>query len=217
DMSHSPFATQHLAEASLIMAVLFVWMKFAQTLYARRLRAQLADEPMPRWTFRQGARVFLTQAIVQPSGLFAIPVALIIFLPFAWVYGFYQSTTVMDQGNSDSSIDLIRKAVRQTSFWTWQNHVGLSIAGAFGLCVFIDCGIVVFAIPTILKTLLGFETVFSRSPMAMLNTTFVATVCGLTYLCVDPILKAFYTLRCFYGDSVTSGEDLKADLLRCSR
>src|SRR5690348_8414106 len=61
DMSHSPFASPHLAEASLIVAVLFVGMKFAQSLFTRRLRAQLADEAMPRWRFQQSARVLLTQ------------------------------------------------------------------------------------------------------------------------------------------------------------
>jgi hypothetical protein len=35
---------------------------------------------------------------------------------------------------------------------------------------------------------------------------------GLTYLSVDPILKTIYTLRCFYGESLRSGEDLKAAL-----
>ena len=32
---------------------------------------------------------------------------------------------------------------------------------------------------------------------------------GLTYLCVDPILKTIYALRCFYGESLQSGEDLE--------
>src|SRR5262249_33829964 len=42
------------------------------------------------------------------------------------------------------------------------------------------------------------------------NTTFFAINFWLTYLCVDPILKAVYVLRCFYGESQESGEDLKA-------
>ena len=37
-------------------------------------------------------------------------------------------------------------------------------------------------------------------------------MCGLTYVCVDPILKTVYALRCFYGESLESGEDLKAEL-----
>src|SRR5439155_17621519 len=45
-----------------------------------------------------------------------------------------------------------------------------------------------------------------------LNTTFFAAICGLTYLCVDPVVKAVYVLRCFYGESRQTGQDLKAEL-----
>jgi hypothetical protein len=45
-----------------------------------------------------------------------------------------------------------------------------------------------------------------------LNTTFFAVIFSLTYLCVDPIVKAVYALRCFYGESLESGEDLKTEL-----
>ncbi len=210
DMSHSPFARDHLAEASLLVSLLFLSMKFCQALFASRLRAQIAAEPMPHWTFRQGLRVFLIQAIIQPPGLFAIPLALIFVVPFAWAYGFYQSVTALAGVETHSPSELFRSARRQTSLWVLQNHVGLGVALAFGLCVFADCAIVVFGIPTILKTLFGFETVFSRSPFSMMNSTFLVTVCALTYLLMDPILKAFYTLRCFYGASLNSGEDLKA-------
>jgi len=58
------------------------------------------------------------------------------------------------------------------------------------------------------------ESVFTRNPFAFMNTTFFAAMFGLTYLCVDPILKTIYVLRCFYGESVKSGEDLKAELKR---
>jgi len=51
-----------------------------------------------------------------------------------------------------------------------------------------------------------------RMPLALLNTTFFATILGLTYLCVDPFLKTIYALRCFYGESLETGEDLKANL-----
>jgi hypothetical protein len=60
--------------------------------------------------------------------------------------------------------------------------------------------------------LFGVESVFSKSPYALLNTTFFAGMFGLTYLCVDPILKAVYVLRCFYGEALQTGEDLRAEL-----
>jgi hypothetical protein len=214
DMSSSPFANQHLAEAALAMTALFLWMKFFQTLFARRIRAQLAAEPMPRWSFRQGARILFTQAVIQPSGLFVIPVAIVLALPFAWVYAFYQNVTAMADADSSESFTLARRAWKQASTWAWQNHVGLFVVSVFGLCVFLNLAIVSFAAPGLLKMLFGIETIFSRSPVAMLNTTFFAAILGLTYLCIDPILKTVYALRCFYGESLQSGEDLKAELKR---
>src|SRR5262249_38314684 len=83
NMSRSPFASQHLAEAALGMTALFLWMKFCQSLFIHRIRAQLAGKPMPQWSAGQCWRVFVAQAIVQPSGLFVIPLAAIPMLPLA--------------------------------------------------------------------------------------------------------------------------------------
>src|SRR5262245_61730568 len=57
DMSRSPFANQYLAESALATAALFIWMKFCQALFARRLRAQLTAKPLPRWSARESLRV----------------------------------------------------------------------------------------------------------------------------------------------------------------
>ena len=70
------------------------------------------------------------------------------------------------------------------------------------------------ALPMLLKSLFGLETVFSRGGLAILNTTFFASMVGVTFLCVDPILKTLYVLRCFYGESIQSGADLRAELHR---
>jgi hypothetical protein len=56
------------------------------------------------------------------------------------------------------------------------------------------------------------ETIFSISKTHLLNNTFFAVVCSLSYLCLDPLMKASYCLRCFYGESLQTGEDLKVDL-----
>ena len=78
DMSRSPLAPQHLASASLGMALLFFWMKFWQAAFARRVRAQAAGEEFPLFTFRRCVRIFFVQAIIQPlTGLLLLPLALI--------------------------------------------------------------------------------------------------------------------------------------------
>src|SRR5436189_6227362 len=58
---------------------------------------------------------------------------------------------------------------------------------------------------------------FTPSAFCLLNTTFFAAMFWTTYLCVDPVLKAVYVLRCFYGESRQSGDDLKAELRQFTR
>ena len=131
-MSRSPFAGQHLVDSALGMAALFLWMKFWQVIFARRLRAHVAAEPAPRWTVRRWGRIFLTQAFVQPSGLFVIPLSLIPVLPAAWVYAFYQNVTALDDGGPAGTSPLLKKSWKQarsgrgktTSFWpSWPDSV----------------------------------------------------------------------------------------------
>jgi hypothetical protein len=215
DMSRSPFANQHLSDASLGMGVLFLCMKFGQTLFLRRIWAQLAAQPPPPLRFRSGIRVLLAQTIVQPTGLFIIPLALVPTLPFPWVYAFYQNITALSDGE-ETMPALFKKSWRQAALWPKQNMTALGILTAFAIYVFLNWVIVCLALPGLLKMLLGIQTSFSQSPWGMLNSTFFAAMVGLTYLCVDPLVKTFYALRCFYGESLQSGEDLKAELKQFS-
>ncbi len=84
----------------------------------------------------------------------------------------------------------------------------------FGLIVALNLGTGILFSVGLLDTLLGIKTVFSTVPGAALNSTFVAMVFGLAYLCMDPAVKAAYVLRCFYSDSLKSGEDLRVALRR---
>lgn len=212
DMSRSPFAGRQLTGAALGMAALFLWMKFWQVIFARRLRAHVAAEPAPRWTVRRWGRVFLSQAFIQPTGLFVFPLSLIPILPAGWIYAFYQNTTALDDGGPEGVAALLKKSWKQAALWPRQNLLALAILAPFGLCVFLNWTVTGLLLPHLIKMLFGVASVFTRSTFSMLNTTFFAGVAGLTYLCVDPILKAVYTLRCFYGESLVSGEDLRAEL-----
>ncbi len=212
DMSRSPFAGQHLVDSALGMAALFLWMKFWQVIFARRLRAHVAAEPVPHWTVRRWGRVFLTQTFVQPSGLFVVPLSLIPILPAAWVYAFYQNVTALDDGGPAGISPLLKKSWNQALLWPRQNHLVLAILAGFGFYVFLNWAVAGLMLPHLVKMLFGIESVFTRSTFGMLNTTFFAGMLGLTCLCVDPILKTVYVLRCFYGESLDSGEDLRAEL-----
>jgi hypothetical protein len=212
DMSRSPFAGQHLADAALGMAALFVWMKFWQVIFARRLRAHIAAEPAWHWTVRRCGRVLLTQAFIQPSALFVVPLSLLPMLPAAWVYAFYQNVTALDDGGPAGVSPLLKKSWKQARLWPGQNHLVLAILAGFGLSVFLNWVVTGLMLPHLVKMLFGIESVFTQSAFSLLNTTFFAGMLGLTYLCADPVLKTVYVLRCYYGESLESGEDLRAAL-----
>jgi hypothetical protein len=211
DMSRNPFARQHLADASLAMGVLFLWMKCWQVIFARRLRLQLSRQAPSALGARGVARIILTQTILQPPGLFLIPLSLVPALPFAWLHAFYQNVTALADGE-ERTANLFKRSWRQASLWPMQNNFALLLLFGFAVYVFLNWVALCFGLPQILKMLFGVESVFTRSPASLLNTTFFAAMGALTYLAVDPLLKAFYVLRCFYGEALQSGEDLKAEL-----
>jgi len=212
DMSRSPYARQHVVEAALGVTLLFVWMKSWQAVFARQLRAFAAGEIPPPLTARRGFRIAIGQAALQPTGLFVLPLAAIPALPLAWVYAFYQNLTALGDSDAPTVRELFRRSAKQARLWPRQNHLVLFVLLLFAGFVFLNCCVGCGMLPHLVKTLFGVETVFSRSGLAILNTTFFATMFALTWVCVDPIVKAVYVLRCYYGDSIQSGADLRAEL-----
>ncbi len=223
DMGRNPFAEQHLAEATLGMTALFLWMKFCQAIFARRVRALAAGDAPPRFQPRQLLRIAAAQTILQPLGLIPIgfclgalfyltSFGLLLAIVAAIVLPFFYNVTAVTDGSSQGITAVFKKAWRLWWIWPRQNVAILAIMYFFCLFVFLNFSIFCLSLPYLMKTLFAINSEFARSPLAMLNTTFFATMFALTYLCVDPILKTLYALRCFYAESVESGEDLKAEL-----
>ena len=76
---------------------------------------------------------------------------------------------------------------------------------------------ILIMLPAALRSFFGIQTVFTLSGWhAIFNTTFLAAVLAISYLCLDPLVKAAYALRCYYGESRRTGEDLASELRRVS-
>lgn len=212
DMSRSAFAHRYDAAASLGLALLFIWMKYWQAVFTQRLTFAISRGPAAAPSIIRTPRMILYQALIHSTGLFVLPVALIMVAPFSWAYAFYQNVSVFGDGNDDRVRDLARRSMKQAGLWPMQNHLIILIMFFFGFFVFLNLASAVMMIPQLIKSLLGIDTMFTRSGLHILNTTFLISVSAMTYLCLDPILKACYALRCFYGDSIRTGLDLKVEL-----
>ncbi len=256
DMSQSAFAQSHLALGSLGLAVAFVWMKCCQAVFTSHIAAIVSQTPPPSWTWRRVTRMAIAQTIVQPSGLFVLPMSFFFVIPFPWVYAWYQSMTVLGDRIGESVWESGQRAASLTKLWPKQNHImiwmlspylvitaavlllvlipiaqemapywttSLLYAYAFfyallvmalcplGVLVAANIGIGLLALPWLLHMFAGIQTVVVQGGSS-LSPTFFAIVCSLTYLVMDPLVKTAYTIRCFYGESIKTGRDLRADL-----
>ncbi len=216
DMARSAFAHERLSTGVVVLSALFLWMKGCHAIFTRHLVNDLCGEPAPRWTFNALARTFAHQAILQPLGLFILPLSLVLFLPAPWTYAFFSNATVFAADPENDLRAVWRKSWQQAKLWPSQNVSVLFLFKLFGFFVFFNILSALLGVPFLLKTLLGIETVFTLSPWAALNSTMLAGTAAVTFLCIDPMLKATYALRTFYGESLHTGQDLKAELRTCT-
>ena len=213
DMSCGALAGQHCAVWALGVALLFLWMKFWHAVFAAGLRESIGACLPTRWGWRRSVRVLAAQGCIQPSKFFLLPLAFIATLPFAWTVAFYESATALGDGETGSARQLARRAGIQAAVRPGQNHLVLGILFLLGVAVWLNAGIAVSSTPQLLKLFLGIETAFTRGGWSsVLNTTFLATTVALAYLALDPLVKAIFVLRCFYGEARNDGADLLADL-----
>ena len=218
DMSRSALAARHCSAGALGLGLLFIWMKCWQAVYCRQISAWLTQQEMPSWTIIRLVRIGARQSLVQATGFILLPLAILFTVPTAWVYAFYQNATVLDDGGPEGLLALVRKAWHQAVLWPRQNHLVLLILGGFGIFVFLNGFLLLALLPALLKRFLGIDTVFTLSGFwGLFNTTFLAVTVALAHVCLDPLIKTLYTLRCFYGRSLKTGEDLRARLARQGR
>jgi len=213
DMSRSANAHEYSAVAALGLSFLFVWMKFWQTVFMYQVRAQIFDAIQSPWSLQRITSIVATQSLIQSTRFFVIPIASLMVIPFGFCYAFYQNVSAHDNRQGQTVRSTCRWAWRQARLWPRQNHLLIGIFWLFGIVIFVNVSISVIFIPQMVKTLFGVDSAFTLSGRYMLlNTTFWIVVLGITYLILDPFIKATYALRCFYGSALQSGEDLKTEL-----
>ena len=211
-MSWSADAQQDCAVNATGVAVVFLWMKFCQAQFTRRLRSQINLRVEDRPSIRGALRMFLQQAVIQPSKLFVLPIALVVTIPFGWLLAFYENVTAF--GEAKDLTTLWTKSWSQARLWPRQNHLAIAIFILLFVTMSLNMVLIVIGLPHLIKMFTGLENVFTRSGMHSMNSTSLAVIGLLTYACCDPLLKAIYVLRCFHGESLHSGEDLRVELRR---
>jgi len=198
DMTRSPFASERIAVSSLVLAALYIWKNVWQAIFARSLYHTVSPARAPLNLFR----LIVLQAALQPVGI-------LLALPFPWLVAFFRNVALM------AALDVpdpVRAARRQAVLWTKQNWGILGLMFVASLLLFANFFIAIAVLPQLARSFLGIEGEFARLGGGILNLSTAAVAAALAWMIVDPLLDAIYALRCFYGTSLASGEDLLAAL-----
>lgn len=212
DMSRSAFAREYCAVSALGLALLFVWMKCWQAVFTVKMREQILDAQSEALSFGRIINLAATQALIHSSSFLILPVALVMTIPFGWCFAFYQNVTAQALFQEEDIKTVCKKSWYFANLWPKQNHILILVFVAFALILFLNLATAIFILPYGLKIFFGVETIFTLSGINFFNSTFLIAVIGITYLCVDPIIKTAYLLRCFYGAALTTGEDIHIEL-----
>jgi hypothetical protein len=212
DMSRSVDARSYHAVASLGIALLYIWMKCWHVVFAARVKMNITGQPVPQWSLQRVQSLVATQTLIHATAFFILPLAALIAIPFGWSYAFYQNVTAEAITELSDLKALCKKAWFQAKLWPRQNHMLLAIFFMFGIIVFLNIASAIYILPHLLKKYLGIESMFTLSGAHVINTTFWVVTIGISYLCVNPLVKTVYVLRCFYGAALKSGDDLKTEL-----
>jgi Flp pilus assembly protein protease CpaA len=219
DMTRGAHADDRLAPGALILTLLYVGMKTGQSAFCSRLRESVGGHPATPWTLGRFLRLLTTQAALQPFGFVLFPLSVFPFLmlPTPWLLSFFQGVSVSGDRASGSVAECARAAFHQTRRWPGQNHGIVGLLILCGSAVFLDVIVGVGSIPFLARTLFGLTSDFNLSVHAYLNTTVILAFVALTYLVMDPFVKAIYVLRTFEVESIHTGDDLRSRLATLRR
>ena len=215
DMSRAADARQYLGWSSLAVAALYVWMKCWQAVFSMRLREHIVGQSISAPASFRVTHLIVLQLAVHASAFLVLPIAAIVVLPLGWCFAFYQNVTSAPPDRYNSLRVICRHAWGQAVIWPRQNHLIIALMTLFSHFVALNLALSIFALPYLIKKFFGTDTIFTLSGVNALNSTFWVIVLALTYLCLDPIFKAVYTLRCFYSESLKTGTDIKTELNQC--
>ena len=210
DMSRSAFAGEQLLASSLGLALAFAWKQCWQAVFAAELYC-FVEGGSVAWTWPRVWRMASMQCALQPFSLILLPLSAITIFPFPAVLGGFRNLTLYaGLGRAKP----IRQARQQAQLWVAQAWAIVFVFLLLGLLLFVNYLATLATVPQLLKSFIGLDNSLTRYTAWVLNGTVMTAVAVLVYLTLDPLLDAAYVLRCFYGESIATGTDLRAGLRR---
>lgn len=213
DMSRGASAFRYSSVASLGMACLYIWMKCWHAVFGSLIRAELSGRPSPPPTARRIWGLIMGQTLIQP---WAAPAIVLTFAILPWlgpaVFGFFVTACIRGYDEATDIGELRAHAKSLGGLWPGQGAVLIAWWFLLFFVIILATGTNLIVIAILAKMFTGAENLLSFAGVAALNSTFLSIAVVLALFCVDPVLKALYVLRAYYGESVETGEDIRRQI-----
>ncbi|PTY00770.1 hypothetical protein DB346_14225 [Verrucomicrobia bacterium LW23] len=207
---------------SLVLAVLYVWKIAWHAAFMRELWAFRLGQRPPEWTPRTVAMLTATQTRWLPWGLFALPIAAVCLLPLPMFYIYFHNLGILatgepPKGGAGGSTAGDTMGTAALSFRLACDHVRQSVhillcSHVLYFLLYLNGMLLLLMSQLLLHWLAGIETPLSENPALYLSVPVQVGMLGLTYMVANPIMRAVCLLRCVYGVSRNTGDDLLAGL-----
>jgi hypothetical protein len=208
-MWESTLAPRQLGAGALGVSLAWVWMKYRQTAFATAMLAQINPETA-RENRDRLRRILRRQLLIQPIGLFLLPLSRVVTLLHPFMFSYFQNLTVCEAlgpGEAGSvperAMNYSGRNLRQLTMYVLVGQSGLY------LLVLLNWLMVLAIAPHLWFSFTGIENPFSQSMAAYLHVSFWLSVLVLTGLTMDPLNKAFYLLRGYQLAAEKTGMDLR--------
>lgn len=217
DLVQNPFALEHLGAIAFALAVLYIWLHVCQSVFCGRLLAYATETYVS--TGSQFAAAFAVQQVLAPSKLILWPLAMAVLIPHPAVTMFYQHSLVPHRpGAGSASVkSAIAEAKRDAAYRRVQAVWAVVLIFLLRAILWLNLLVLMLVVPSLWKTLTGYEGRLTRAPELLLNPTSIAALCVLAYLGLDPVVKACCVLRRVARQSEASGLDLRLRLSAIER
>lgn len=212
DMSRAADADSHLAQSAFLLALAYGFMKVAHAIFGDHLLRLLRDGEKPgRLPFRGKLRLAASQALIHCTSPWVLALSSVAVLPAGWAYAFYHNANILALPvfrEGGRTRDLFKQALAQSHYRPGQNHGVMAILFLFSLLVWMNITMGAITVILLMKSFSGSENEFTRNPWLFLSSGFIAATVGVSYMIAGPLVKACYAVRCFYGLSRRTGEDI---------
>jgi hypothetical protein len=210
EMTWSAFASEWLVEESLALALLYIWKQVWDAVFCARIHERVTGASEP-WTRQRIWRMVTLQSAIQPLALLLLPLTAVLMVPFATAVAYFRNLSLYASFGSAHALRLSRE---QSMQWTRQNWIIQSLLSILALLLLLNYLVALMILPQLAKSFFGMDNDVTRYPMWLLTSTGFAGVGILVYVTLDPLVSAIYVLRCFYGQSIQTGADVRARLHR---